>query len=321
MSDPGAPTFNVPPRPKPPAIRPDSGHDAQGDWFLDVTARTGIDFRHQTGTSAEKPFPAANGSGVAILDYDLDGIVDLYFATGTRIPLDPNRSAPVNRLFRSIGNWRHQDVTAASGLGFNGYSAGLVVGDVDNDGFPDIYVIGYGGNCYLHNCGDGTFERNEEQTGLACDRWGTSGAWFDFDQDGALELYICNYGIWSPETNLWCGDREKNVRLYCSPNTVEPALDVMFRNLANGRFEDVSKTLQIETVPGRGQGVVAADLNDDGWIDLYVANDLNPNTLLMNDRGVQFRDISEQSSAAYDFRGSAQAGMGVDAADVDGDER
>jgi hypothetical protein len=291
------------------------------DWFHDMTAETGIDFQHQTGTSAEKPFPAANGSGLASFDYDLDGLVDLYFATGTPIPLDPHRRRPVNRMFRSLGKWRFQDITDQTGLGFNGYSAGLVVGDVDNDGFSDVYVIGYNGNCFFHNCGDGTFERSEKQVGLASDRWGTSGAFFDLDQDGALDLYVCNYGVWSLDTNLWCGDRERNVRLYCSPNTVHPEVDILYRNLGDGKFADVTVDYKIESVsPGRGQGVVAADLNDDGWIDLYIANDLNPNTLLMNDRGTAFRDISEQSSAAYDYRGASQAGMGVDASDVDGDE-
>jgi enediyne biosynthesis protein E4 len=290
-------------------------------WFTEMIDDSGVDFRHQTGTNFEKPFPAANGSGVAALDYDLDGRCDLYFATGTPFPIDPQQSETINRIYRNLGEWRFQDVTDRCGLGHNGYSAGLAVGDYDADGFPDVYVTCYGANVLFHNRGDGTFARVEASAGVDDPRWGTSAAFLDYDGDGGLDLYVCNYAQWTWESRQYCGDRVRNVRIYCSPASVEPVADALYRNRGDGAFEDVTASCGAGGEPRRGQGVVAADLNDDGWIDLYVTNDLNPNSLLINRGDGTFRDATELSGAGYDHRGRSQAGMGVDAADFNGDGR
>jgi enediyne biosynthesis protein E4 len=289
-------------------------------WFSEVKT-TGIDFAHVSGTGPEKPFPAANGSGLAAVDFDCDGRLDVYFLTGTPFPIAPSPTSPYNRLYRSLGNWRFADVTAASQTALNGFQAGVAAGDYDNDGFPDLYVNCYGANCLLHNLGDGTFERVEHEAGVADERWGTSAAFLDADRDGLLDLYVCNYAKWTLEINEFCGDRARNIRLYCGPNTVQPEDDVFYHNQGDGTFRDATSESGLASRPGRGQGVVAADVNDDGAIDIYVGNDLTPNLLFVNRGNGSFRDISEASGTAYDFLGANQAGMGVDAADVNNDGR
>ncbi len=285
--------------------------------FSSVPENGGVTFRHQTGTSPEKPFPAANGSGIATLDFDRDGYQDLYFATGTPFPVDLTRQSPHNQIYRNRGDWRFDDVTAATGLGHNGYTAGLAVGDFDNDGFPDVFLSCFGPDVLFHNCGDGTFER--VLAGVEDPRWGTSATFLDFDQDGCLDLYVCNYGNWTLETNQFCGNREKNVRIYCSPHTLEPVRGSLFRSLGNGQFADVTESTGVAVRLGRAQGVIAADFNQDGLTDIYVGNDLHANSLFMNSGQGRFADATELSGAGYDERGQMQAGMGVDVADVNGD--
>lgn len=282
---------------------------------------TGIDFVHVSGTSADKPFPAANGSGIAALDYDLDGWYDLYFATGTYFPIDPERAGPINRMYRNLGDWHFAEVTAACGLGHNGYSAGLAVGDFDSDGFPDVYVNCYGPDVLYHNRGDGTFDPVPPSSGIGDPRWGTSAAFLDYDEDGLLDIYVCNYAKWTPETNQFCGNRAKGVRIFCTPNTVEPEDSALLHNEGDGTFRDASEESGISVRSGRAQGVVAADFNNDGLIDIYVGNDLNANSLFINQGGGRFADESELSGAAYDHLGRSQASMGVDAADVNRDGR
>ncbi len=254
-----------------------------------------------------------------MLDYDLDGYQDLLFLTGTPIPVDVNRKEPRNRIFRNRGALHFEDVTSESGLGHTGYSAGLAVGDFNSDGFPDVYVTSYGINPLFLNRGDGTFEEVGAQSGVAHNQWGTSAACLDFDNDGLLDLYVCNYGKWSPETNPYCGDRARGVRVFCSPRTIEPVHDVLYRNLGDGRFENVTAAMGLAKVAGRSQGVVAADFNNDGWTDLYVGNDLHANFLFLNRGGTQFESAGELMGAAYDYVGNMQASMGVDAADANGD--
>lgn len=288
-------------------------------WFEDVTSATGINFVHVSGDSPDKPFPAANGSGLGMLDFDLDGWQDLLFLTGTPIPVDVNRQEPRNRLYRNRGALQFEEVTSESGLGHVGYSAGLAVGDFNSDGFPDVYVTSYGINPLFLNRGDGTFEEVGAASGVALNQWGASAACLDFDHDGLLDFYVCNYGKWSPETNLYCGDKARGVRVFCSPRSIEPVHDVLFRNLGDGRFENVTEAMGLAKVAGRAQGVVAADFNNDGWTDLYVGNDLHANFLFLNRDGVQFESAGERMGAAYDYVGNMQASMGVDAADVNGD--
>lgn len=295
-----------------------NGAVADEAWFEDVTPQTGIDFVHVSGTSAEKPFPASNGSGVGALDYDLDGRYDLLLLTGTPFPLDPARRAPACGFYRNRGRWRFEDVSALSGLDHNGFSAGVAVGDYDADGFPDVYVACYGPNVLFHNQGDGTYQALPA-AGADDPRWATSAAMLDYDEDGLLDLYVCNYGQWTWETNPFCGDRVRNVRIYCSPLSVQPEHDILLRNQGDGTFADVTASAGLAARAGRAQGVLATDLNDDGRIDLYVSNDMHANSLFLNQGGGTFRDASESSGVAYDFEGRRQAGMGVAAGDTNGD--
>lgn len=285
-------------------------------WFLNITSETGIDFVHDSGTSEEKPFPAANGSGLGTVDFDRDGFPDLYFLTGTDFPVDTSRTSPRNRLYRNRDGRRFDDVTEQSGVGWTGYSAGLAVGDFNNDGFPDLYVNCYGANQLFQNLGDGTFAALPIESGICDERWGTSTAFLDFNNDGLSDLYVCNYAKWSLETNTFCGNREKGVRLFCSPRSVEADSDALYQNLGDGSFREVTAEVGLNGAAGRAQGIVAADLNNDGRIDIYVGNDLHANSLYFNrDDGV-FEDVGEITGAAYDYVGNMQAGMGVDAADA-----
>ncbi|MFV2068011.1 MAG: FG-GAP repeat domain-containing protein [Pirellulales bacterium] len=206
-------------------------------WFVDVTSETGVVFHHHSGDSPEKPFPSANGSGLGAVDYDMDGLYDLYFVTGTDFPIDRATSAYHNRFFRNRGKWNFEDVTDQCGLDYNGYSHGVAVGDYDNDGFPDIYVTCYGANRLFHNLGDGTYRRVEVTAGVADERWAGSAAFFDYDRDGYLDLYVCNYAEWTLEKSLFCGDRARGVRVYCSPGSVEPVRDVCIITKGTARSE------------------------------------------------------------------------------------
>ena len=280
--------------------------------------KTGVGFRHISGDSSVKPFPAANGSGVGAFDFDLDGRYDLYFATGTEIPVDPLRPDPLNRCYQNFGGWNFRDVTTETRLGHNGYSSGIAVGDFDSDGLPDVYVTCFGENQLFHNRGDGTFERSAttpDQGG----RFSTSAAFLDYDGDGLLDLYVCNYGDWSLETNQYCGNKQLNVRIFCSPRSLKPEADVLLRNAGDGSFRNVTRETGLSIRGGRGQGVVAADVNNDGRIDLYLGNDIHPNLLFINIGQGRFRDASEISGASYDRSGKMQAGMGVATADIDRD--
>lgn len=326
-SPPLSPSTSPTPTPTPEAEPPVPGFDGPV-WFQDVTAGSGVDFQHASGDSPEKPFPSANGSGLGAIDYDLDGRIDLYFATGTPFPIGGSQSlplegadrsplpAPHNRCFRNLGGWRFQDVTGPSGLFHDGYSHGVAVGDFDADGFPDAYVTCYGGNVLFQNRGDGTFARVEEQALVSDGRWSSSAVWFDYDDDGLLDLYVCHYGKWSLEKNPFCGDQQRGTRVFCSPLTVEPEPDVLWHNQGDGSFREATAESGLASRPGRGLGVVAAHLDDTSGIDLYVANDLNANALFVSDGKGRFRDQSELSGTAYDHEGHVKSSMGVDAADT-----
>ena len=290
-------------------------------WFREVTDASGVAFRHVSGMGDDKPFPAANGSGVGALDYDRDGQLDLYFATGTSLPLQDADAAHTDRFYRNEGNWKFSDVTTLAHLGRAGFSAGIAAADYDNDGFTDLYVTRFGANLLYRNQGDGTFIEVSQAAAANDDRWATSAAFFDGNADGALDLYICNYAKWAYQDNNFCGDRGKGIRLFCSPTSVEAEADALLTSQQDGTFLDQMQTLGVGGQAGRAQGVIATDLNADGWIDLYVANDLHANFLFTNKGDGTYRDMTEFSGAGYDATGEMQAGMGVDAADLDGDGR
>lgn len=280
--------------------------------------QAGIGFRHVSGNAVDKPFPAANGSGVGALDYDLDGRYDLYFATGRSFPLDSGRG-PANRFYRNRGEWRFEDVTQATDLGHRGFSAGVAVADFDGDGFPDVYVGCYGRNRLFHNLGDGTFEEVGRAAGADDSRWAASVAFLDYNSDGLPDIYVCHYAKWDYAHNAFCGDRAKNVRIFCSPRTVPAEADLLLQNEGDGTFRDVTAQRGLSKRSGRGQGVLAADVDGDGRIDLYVGNDIHPNALYLNRGEAGFEDVSEASGTSYDSLGRMQAGMGVAGADVNRD--
>jgi hypothetical protein len=289
--------------------------------FSEIARAAGIDFVHFSGTTEAKYFPTANGSGVALFDFDGDGKLDLYFATGTLLPLETT-TAPKgpNRLYKNLGDNTFRDATAAAGLGFAGYCHGIVVGDFDNDGDPDVFLCNYGANVLYENQGDGTFRDISHAAGVDRPGWSSGGAFLDYDNDGDLDLYVANYGEWIyPRDDAFCGNRARNVRVYCSPHSIRTVKHILYRNNGNRTFTDVTDAAGVGRTDGHGFGVVAADLTGDGRVDIYVANDLNPNFLFVNNGDGTFTDATEFSGAAYDEKGQAQSGMGTDAEDVDGD--
>jgi hypothetical protein len=294
--------------------------------FADLTKSMGLDFTAFSGTTPEKHFPTANGTGVAMIDFDQDGWLDLYFANACR--LDGVGEAPPNALWRSRAGQSFERVVESSGTDVTGFTQGLAVGDFNNDGFPDLYLVRYGPDILLENNGDGTFRDRTGSSGADDRRWGTSAAFLDYDEDGALDFYVANYGKWdmSWHNQHVCGQDNPPVKIYCSPKLLDPETHGLYHSLGDGRFEDVAamlgiaRTGRIANLPGgRGQGVVAADVNNDGHIDIYVANDLNANFLFINTGGGVFEDHTESSCAALNGEGREEAGMGVDACDVDGD--
>ena len=310
------------------AIKPAAPQEPSPFRFAEVTKAAGIDFKHFSGMTAEKHFPTANGSGVAFFDYDNDGKLDVYFATATLIPVGSAKKGP-NRLYKNMGDGTFRDVTQSSGLGFEGFCHGIIVGDVDNDGDQDVFLCNYGPNRLYKNNGDGTFQDVSHAAGVDRDGWSSGGAFLDYDNDGDLDLYVANYGIWKyPEDSLqFCGDKEKNVRFYCSPRSVKTTKHFFYRNNGDGTFTDVYDQFLVDVagakIPGRSDGhgfaAVSADFDDDGKVDLYVTNDMNPSFLFINKGNGLFEDATETSGAAFDDKGQAQSGMGVDAEDVDGD--
>lgn len=288
--------------------------------FQLMGSETGVDFVQSSGNSPEKPFPGANGTGCGVIDLDLDGLPDLVFANGARFPIVEGETETPDRIFRNRGGWRFTDVTAELGLTNWGYSCGIATGDLNSDGFPDFYLTRYGTNQLWLSLGDGTYEEVAMAWGVADERWGTGAAIFDSNRDGIADLYVCNYGQWDWESSLFCGDREKNVRIYCSPSHVPPQGDAFYRGDGSGGMVDVSAATGIAEPARRGQGVLAADLNEDGLIDLYVANDIHPNSLFLN-QGEHFAEQGELAGIAFDHLGQSQAGMGVAIGDINGDTR
>jgi enediyne biosynthesis protein E4 len=294
--------------------------EAETIRFRDVSESTHITFVHASGRSPDKDYPTLFGSGVAMLDYDGDGWLDLYFASNRALPLDLPSGAQGNRLYRNRGDGTFLDQTEAAGVAFHGSTNGLAVGDFDANGWPDLYLANFGRNVLFLNNGDGTFTNATAGSGAELGQWSSGAAPLDFDGDGHLDLYISCYGKWTfEEKHPFCGNPASKIRTVCSPVTIPPERHFLLRNLGGGKFEDATRSAGLLREDGRGLGVVAADLNLDGRIDLFVANDLSPNFLFLNRGDGRFDDLSEVSGAACSEAGEFQSGMGVDAQDLNGD--
>jgi len=308
--------------PSPDAQHPAKAQDAPiAVHFTDIRKSAGITFVQDSTETEEKYYLETMGTGVAWLDYNQDGLMDLYFvqsgATDAYKPANPLRSA----LYRNNGDGTFTDVTGKAGLGGEGhYGQGVAVGDFDNDGYPDLYVTGYGRAILYHNNGDGTFTDVTAKAGVADEgQWSTSAGWFDYDKDGWLDLVVTNYLNWTPKTNLWCGDRAPGYRSYCNPGNYSGQKTKLYHNNHDGTFTDVSDKSGVGLPESKGMGVVLADLNNDGWPDIAIANDTWPNFLFLNNHDGTFKDVSLASGMAASEDGRYEAGMGIDAADVDGD--
>jgi hypothetical protein len=289
--------------------------------FTDIRKAAGITFKQDSTQTEEKFYLETMGTGVAWIDYDQDGLMDLYFVqsgpTDAYKPAHPMRSA----LYHNNGDGTFTDVTEKAHVGGEGhYGQGVAVGDYDNNGLPDLYVTGYGRAILYHNNGDGTFTDVTAQAGVADEgAWSTSAGWFDFDKDGWLDLVVTNYLDWSPKNNMWCGERAPGYRSYCNPNNFRGQKTKLYRNNHDGTFTDVSEKSGVGLPESKGMGLVLADLNNDSWPDIAVANDTWPNFLFQNNHDGTFSDVSLISGLAASEDGRYEAGMGIDAADVDGD--
>ncbi|MDX6304530.1 MAG: enediyne biosynthesis protein [Blastocatellia bacterium] len=315
--------------------RQQTGNAPSSPIFKQVTDTTGLKFRHYNGMTGKLFLPEVMGAGVALFDFDNDGDLDVFLVQGTVLePGDqPARTLfpwrepgkPRGRLFRNdlvvtkdgSRTLRFTDVTETSGVMADGYGMGVSVGDINNDGWPDLYITNLGSNQLYLNKGDGTFVDVTKKSGADDPRWSTSAAFFDYDRDGWLDLMVVNYADFSTTNNPACY-AATTARDYCTPRVFRAPGNRLFHNRGDGTFEDVTAKAGVDRQFGHGLGIVAADLNDDGWTDIYVANDGDPNQLWINQKDGTFRNEALLAGAAVNRDGKAEAGMGVDAGDFDG---
>ena len=291
-----------------------------GFRLADVTAASGLAFQHHNGGFGGTFLPETLGSGCAFLDYDGDGWQDILLVNGMDWPGHRRQRSSI-RLFRNNRNGTFSDVTRSAGLDVELYGMGVAVGDFNNDGFPDLLITCVGQNRLFRNTGKGTFVDVTRSSGLAGRAaFSTSALWFDFDRDGLLDLFVCNYVKWSAEHDVFCS-LDGTQKSYCTPEAYHGDTCWLFHNRGNGTFEDVTATSGIFDTSSKSLGVTMLDDDLDGWPDLFVANDTQPNKLYRNLRNGTFRDVAVEAGLAFSTDGKARAGMGVDGGDVDASGR
>jgi len=298
--------------------------------FTDVTQAVGIDFKHESSATSNKYLVETMGGGVALLDYDNDGRLDVFFTNGAKIkdPMPPQELPDKsdrrfwNRLYRQNLDGTFGDVTEKAGLtGMpqNRYGMGAAVGDYDNDGFQDLYVTNYGQNTLYRNNGDGTFSDVTGSAGVAAGGWSASAGFFDADNDGKLDLFVTRYVDWTFENNAYCGEKKPGYRAYCHPDNFEGMTNVLYHNNGDGTFTDVSSKAGIADARGKALGVSFADYDRDGFVDVYVANDSVQSFLYHNDGDGRFTELGLLVGVGFNEDGKTFAGMGVAFADYDND--
>ena len=281
--------------------------------------KSGIRWRHSSGKSPEKYLPESSGAGCAFLDYDNDGWMDIYLVNSGKCDFFNPQTPLRNALYKNNRDGTFTDVTDKAAVAAGGYGQGVAVGDYDGDGFPDIYVTQYGRSILYHNNGDGTFTDVTEKAGVAAPGWSSSAVWFDYDNDGRLDLFVGQFVEFSKELNKPCGIHEDGRIHYCIPKVYSPMPSWLFHNNGDGTFTDVSKQSGIAGSLGKVWGVVATDINNDGMMDLFVANDTVQNFLFANRGKGKFEEIGEPAGIAYSAEGRTRSGMGLDSADYDQD--
>jgi hypothetical protein len=300
--------------------------------FTDITQAVGIDFKHEHSATSNKYLVETMGGGVALLDYDNDGRLDVFFTNGAKIddPMPPGRLPDKserifwNRLYRQTNEGTFTDVTenaGVTGVAGNYYGMGVAVGDYDNDGFEDLYVTNYGGNTLYRNGGDGSFTDVTKRAGVAAGGWSASAGFFDYDNDGQLDLFVTRYVDWSFQNNRYCGEKKPGYRAYCHPDNFDAVTNILYHNNGDGTFSDVSAKAGITGSSGKGLGVSFADYDDDGFTDVYVANDSVQSFLYHNNRDGTFEEVGLLAGVGFNEDGKTFAGMGVDFTDYDNDGR
>ena len=284
--------------------------------FIDVTEQAGLDFKHFTGAFGKRYMPETMGSGCAFLDFDNDSRLDILLVNGKS--WKDSESSPTSKLYRNLGNGRFADVTDAANLGIPMYGMGAAIADYDNDGDADIYVTNLGHNRLFRNNADSTFTDVTDAAAVGDDSWSTSALFFDYDRDGWLDLFVCNFIRWSKKLEIPCVVDDRFI-FYCPPFAYGGKSCRLYRNLGNGTFEDVTVDAGLYNPKGKSLGVTMLDYDDDGWIDLAVANDTEPNFLYRNNGDGTFTDEAVLRGVSTSEKGMARAGMGIDASDVNND--
>lgn len=290
--------------------------------FISVTKEAGIHFKHHDGRNGQRYFIEPLGGGAAFLDYNNDGLQDIYFVNGAALSpflkerLDESE-LPRNALYRNDGDGTFTEVASAAGVADTGYGMGCAAGDYNNDGFTDLYVTNFGANVFFRNNGDGTFTDVTTQTGTGDTRWGASCAFVDYDNDSFLDLYVTNYVKYTTESDRVC--MNKGVRVYCDPRLYEGELDLLYRNNGDGTFTDVTVAAGCSGATGRGLAVAWGDYDNDGDMDGYIANDADPNFFYRNNGDGTFTEVSLTAGVGFSEDGEAENGMGADFGDYDND--